>query len=239
MHADKPCCARWQSVPKPHEHRTAEEVCSRMCVCVRINGLCRQASLVACTSRGSWTARARYGPPGRGGAAFFPEPVSPNFRAQLCCRTRARTRGSRKEQASRALPTALNAVSELAATVSSQAGNPHMMEYKCVCIAFAVSGRTAERAACLAARASRKQLQQWPGQDAISRVRQWLCILCCRTDLGEQHPVHPEVVKDEAAGCRAHSTLCSKTHNFVDQQNFGRGKPQILLINNFPVQSIK
>ena len=221
MHADKPCCARWQSVPKPHGHRTAEEVCSRMfslCVCVRINGLRRQASLVACTSRGSWTARARYGPPGRGGAAFFPEPVSPNFRAQLCCRTRARTRGGRREQASRALPTALNAVSELAASVSSQAGNPHVMEYKCVCIAFAVSGRTAERAACLAARASSKQLQQWPGQDAISWVRQWLCILCCRTDLGEQHPVHPEVVKDEAAGCRAHSIP------FV-------AKPTILLIN--------
>ena len=224
MHADKPCCARWQSVPKPHGHRTAEEVCSRMfsqCVCVRINGLRRQASLVACTSRGSWTARARYGPPGRGGAA-------------------------------RALPTALNAVSELAATVSSQAGNPHMMEYKCVCIAFAVSGRTAERAACLAARASRKQLQQWPGQDAISLVRQWLCILCCRTDLGKQHPVHPEVVKDEAAGCRAHSipfvakptilliNKAGETADFVDQQ-FScpvykineRTQPPFLLINNF------
>ena len=83
---------------------------------------------------------------------------------------------------------------------------------------FRSSRPLSPRAACLAARASRKQLQQWPGQDAISWVRQWLCILCCRTDLGEQHPVHPEVVKDEAAGCRAHSIP------FV-------AKPTILLIN--------
>ena len=179
MHADKPCCARWQNVPKPHGHRIAEEVCSHMfsqcvCVCVRINGLCRQASLVACTSRASWATRARFGPPGRGGAAFFPEPVSQQL---CCCRTRARTRGGRKEQASRALPTALGAVSELAATVSSQAGNTSACVLHSLCqVALQREQLAWQREQAASSSSSGQARMQSVG------VRQWLCILCCLTD---------------------------------------------------------
>ena len=154
-------------------------------------------------------------PPGSGRRRSFLNLCRPTCKRKLAAaRTRARTRGGHKEQASRALPTALTAVSELAATVSSQAGSPDMMEYKCVCIAFAVSGRTSKRTACLAARASIQQLQQSAGQDAISWVRHWLCILCCWTGLGEHPAVHAEVVMEKAVGCRAHSTLCSRNPQF-------------------------
>ena len=50
----------------------------------------------------------------------FLEHASPNTAA----RTRSRTRGGQRVQASRALPSALQAVSELASTVNNQAGNP-------------------------------------------------------------------------------------------------------------------
>ena len=44
-------------------------------------------------------------------------------------------------------------------------------------------------------------------------------------------PVQPTVGRHEA--------FVAETHNFVDQENLGRGKPQIILIINFPIQSIK
>ena len=62
----------------------------------------------------------------------FLELASPKTAA----RTRSRTRAGARVQAARALPTALDAVSQLASTVNNQAGNPDRLNTSAHCLCF-------------------------------------------------------------------------------------------------------
>ena len=120
----------------------------------------------------------------------FLELASPKTAA----RTRSRTRAGARFQAARALPTALDAVSQLASTVNNQAGNPDRLNTSAHCLCF-FSGGVAEGTVAVPARASKLERA---GQvcSIVGRANGcvMLCVLCCLTDMVPLRPMDPEMV---------------------------------------------